>query len=502
MVGQAAGIIGIGVAFAKTSDYIKQSVVQVAALDDATRKVGAKIDVGDTGLGLLRDNAREVGLEFNTMAEEVAEAQNYLALAGFDLNKTLQATDDLVAVQKASGESMAVVADIITDVSTAYRYSADELGIVGDMAVYTSSKFNTSVGQLGEAYKYVVPVAKNANLELSDLNGYLGVLANNAIKGSMAGTVMRSAVTRLTAPTKAAADEFAKYNIQLYDSEGNFKGFNQSMKIVEASMKNMNEEQRNAFMQTVFGQEAISGLNVIFNEGVDSITDYGNAIEGAEGKAKDMATFMEEGIGGALRANNLQMAETKNIVGTMFEGLSVEIINDLTEALKNANDELKKTEEESSNVLVGTYDALKEGAQIVGGGVGGFLQNTASILNFATGGLFGAPGDVVSGVGGGIRGNLAARGENVRLGLPVGRGEAGAGLLEDVRAGRVGTGLGPLQQGLALPGQTISAPFSLTINTGGAPLTRDDTDQASTVLKGAMDQWWDQKLKESMNGLR
>ncbi|MGL5191594.1 MAG: phage tail tape measure protein, partial [Cetobacterium sp.] len=455
-------------------------------LDDAVRTAGSKIGVDSSGLALMRENAREVGVEFNVMAEEVATAQNYLALAGFDLEKTLAATDDLVAAQKASGESMATVADIITDVSTAYRYSAEDLGKVGDMAVYTSSKFNTSVGQLGEAYKYIVPVAKNAGLELNDLNSYLGVLANNAIKGSQAGTVMRAAVTRITAPTKEAASQMRRFGIQAYDSQGNFKGFNEVMTQIQKTLPKMTDKQRAMFMQTVFGQEAISGLNVIFGEGVDKIVEYGNAIENSEGTAKNMAKFMEDGMGGSIRGLNKQFKETKLIVGSIFEGVSTSVITDLTDALKNANEELKKNQEENSDFLVGFYEVMKTGskwtAETMIEAIGGFGLNTVKLFDTLTLGGFTLLPDVVEIGGVALGSDISEIGQRQR---------AERTFMEQT-----------LTTGGVMDFGGFNPTLNLTLNNNGGIMDRESTNQAVNALNSTLDTWYDRRMKSEMNRLR
>lgn len=477
LVGKAAGVMAIGLAFSKVKDYIGSSITEVAEFDRALRTAGSKMGVDEDGLGVLGENARQVGLEFNTMAKDVAVAQNYLALAGFDLEKTTKATDDLVAVQKASGESMATVADIITDVSTAYRYSADELGIVGDMAVYTSSKFNTGVAELGEAYKYVVPVAREAGLELSDLNGYLGVLANNMIKGSQAGTIMRASITRLQAPTKEAAAQLRRYGIETFNrTTGEWMGYNEVLKQIGNELPKMTDKQRALFMQTVFGQEAISGMNILFGEGIGKIEGYGNAIAKSEGQAKEMAKFMDAGLDGSIKSLNVNLNETKLLVGTMFEGISVKALEDATGIIKNLNEQISKDQQETADFLTGFYEIMSTGSGAIGGFVGDFISNTADIINTA-------------GTGGGARNLLQDFGSNVSfLGF---QDRASRQFLDDASKGKAPTNIGG-----------FSPTLNLTIQTNGGPLTRDQTNPAIQALESTLDNWYDNKMKKEINRLR
>ena len=491
-IGTAVGVVAVGTAFKKAGEFIGSSVTQIAALDDATRIAGSKIGVTDEELQQLRDSAREVGLEFNTTGEEVAKAQNFLALAGFSLEDTIAATDDLVAVQKASGESMSTVADIVTDVSTAYKINADEIGRVGDMAVYTSSKFNTSVAQLGEAYKYVATSGKEAGVELSDLNAMLGVMANSGIKGSQAGTSLNMMFTKLKAPTKEASKLLKKYNIQLYDQEGNFKGVNNVLGQSEKALSKMTDKQKAYFKRIVLGEQGTRAFNIVTSEGVDKVNEFGNAIDESNGKAKEMADFIEGGLGGSVRGLKTEFSEIKNITGEIFEPVAADIYDGLTESLRKANEALRENKEENKDFITGMYETTKEAGKLMVDTTTGFVSNTAGILNFATGGLFTAPGDIIKPAAGEY---FTGKGEQARLQREDPERETiEREFIERTRNGEA-TGGGMMR----LP--NLNSDLNLTINTGGAPLDRETATKVNNDFNNALDQWWNNKLETEMNGL-
>ncbi|MGL5853668.1 MAG: phage tail tape measure protein [Cetobacterium sp.] len=481
MVGKAAGIAAVGVAFNAVKNNIVESVKMAADFDNSLRSVAAKVGVGSEGMGMLGDVALGVSTKYGVAAKDVASAQNYLALAGFTNEQILKATEKLVSVQIASGESMAVVSDIITDVSTAYGYSADELGKVGDMAVYTSSKFNTSVGQLGEAYKYVVPIAKNAGLGLNDLNSYLGVLSNNLIKGSQAGTVMRAAVTRITAPTKEAASQMKRFGIEAFEKgTGKFKGFNEVMTQIQKALPKMTDKQRAMFMQTVFGQEAISGLNVIFGEGVDKVTDYGNAIDKSTGKSEQMAKFMNSGLEGSINKMNTSFSKTQIIVGGIFSGISSEGVEDVTKATDKLNKSLENGNKQANDFLTGIYLSTSTGAKAIFSAMGGFVSNTADLVNLTTGNFF---KNIAGGTGDLLTSGFTEIGERRRAEKLF--------LSETLPGGNV----------TDISGQ-FSPTINLTLNNNGGIINKETTDLVKNELEGMMNDWRQKMFKSEMNRLR
>lgn len=344
LIGKAAGIVSVGYAFKKTTDLIGQSVVAYTEFDDSLRKTGSKLNLTDVEMKSLANSTRSVALEFNSTGKAVSDAQEYLALAGYNLKEIQAASPTVVAAQRATGESMQLVSDIATDTASSYGYMANELNFVTDRMVYTTTAFNTNFAQMGEAMKYVAPVAKNAGLEFADLNAYIGVAANSGIKASQAGTALRAMFLRIQAPSKMAEKQLKKYNIQLYDNKGKFIGVNNALALMEKKMGTMTEKQKAFFMQQVFGTEAMSTANIIFKEGIDNIIAYGDAIDGATGKTEAMAKYMDAGIGGMLRSLDSQKDAIKLTLGEAFEPVAYEFVRILRDGAKDFNEVLENSE--------------------------------------------------------------------------------------------------------------------------------------------------------------
>lgn len=311
--------LSIGAGATAVGELVKTSISDYIKYDDSLRKTGAKIQATNEQMIKLSESTREVGRRFNANPLIVSDAQEYLALAGYSLEQIQQASPLIIQAQKATGESMQLVSDIATDTASAYGYMANELDYVTDRMVLTTSKFNTDFAQIGEAMKYVAPIAKQARLEFSDLNAYIGVLANSGTKGSSAGTALRQIFLKLQSPTQLATKLLKKYKIELYDTKGNFVGVNESILRMEKGLKRATEKEKAFFYQQMFGSESMSALKIILDTGVESIIKFGDEIDLATGKTKEMANFMEQGLGGSLRKIENRLADLKLEIGETFE---------------------------------------------------------------------------------------------------------------------------------------------------------------------------------------
>lgn len=353
---KAAGILSIGYAFKKTSDYIVSATTTYAEFDDSLRKTTSKLGLDDTGLKVLADSTKKVALEYRTTAKEVSDAQEYLALAGYTLEEIQAASPMVIAAQKATGESMQLVSDIATDTASSYGFLANQLDFVTDRMVYTTTKFNTNFAQLGEAMKYVAPIAKQAGMNFADLNAYIGVLANSGIKGSQAGTSLRMAFLRLQAPTKSAENLLKKYNVRLYKANGEFIGINNAMYRVEKATKKMSEQQKAFFLQQLFGAEAMSAINILFDEGIKKVAEYGDNVEDSTGKTKEMARTMDAGLGGMFRAFEIEKAGLKTVVGEIFDPVAYDFVKIISEGIGELRKSLEYDLENNQKRLMGLYE--------------------------------------------------------------------------------------------------------------------------------------------------
>lgn len=366
IAGNLAGIVSAGVIFNQAKDYVISSVNAYADLDDSLRKTGAKIQATDEQMISLKESTREVALQFHTTAKEVSDAQEYLALAGYSLKEIQDASPIVIAAQKATGESMQLVSDIATDTASSYGYMADELNYVTDRMVYTTNKFNTNFAQLGEAMKYVAPIANQTGMEFSDLNSYLGVLANSGIKGSQAGTALRQSFLRLQAPTGVASKLLKRYKVDLYNTKGEFVGVNEAMLKIEKATQKMTEKQRAFFLQQLFGTEAMSSINILFKEGVENIIEYGKAIDSSTGTTRQMAMYMEEGLGGMKRAFEGEKSALQSLIGEIFDPIAYRFLYILSEGMEEVRENIDNDKSKWQKIVAGAGAYIGEGLGFAG----------------------------------------------------------------------------------------------------------------------------------------
>lgn len=307
-----APLVAIGGIASKIGMDFKAGLSEVQALSGAT---GAE-------LAELEDQARELGSTTKFSAQEVTEGFKYMSLAGWDVQQSLDGIDGVLNLAAASGEDLGRVSDILTDSISAFGDEAEDAGRYADVLAAASSNANTDVAGLGESFKMVAPVAGSLGYSLEDTATALGLMANSGIKGSQAGTALRSALTNLASPTEKMKKEMDNLGISIQDSNGEMKPLDALLGDLRESFSGLSEEQQASAASSIFGKEAMSGMLAIVNAGDSDFNKLSKAIENSDGVAEEMADTMQNNLSGKL--TNLKSA---------LEELAIKIFDALEPAL-------------------------------------------------------------------------------------------------------------------------------------------------------------------------
>lgn len=294
--------------------------VPIAAVGGLALKTAADFDAGmsevqsisgATGkdFDALRAKAREMGEKTQFTATQSAEALKYMAMAGWDTDKMLSGLPGVMNLAAASGEELGRVSDIVTDAMTAFGMSADKATHFSDVLAQVSAKSNTNVGLMGDTFKYVAPVAGALGYSVEDTGLAIGLMANQGIKGSQAGTALRSMLTRLAAPTKEVSGTMQKLGVHLTDSQGKMLPFRDVIKQLREKFKGLSEEQKAQAAASIAGERGMSGLLAIVNAGGKDFDALSASIDHCDGAAQHMADVRMDNLSGQWKLLKSQLQE-------------------------------------------------------------------------------------------------------------------------------------------------------------------------------------------------
>ncbi|GHY01039.1 phage tail tape measure protein [Vibrio cholerae] len=279
--------------------------VNVAAdFEEKMSGVGAVANATDQQLAQLTATARKLGAETSFSASQSADGMKYLAMAGFKTNQIIAAMPGLLDLAKATGmgEDLGTTSDIASDILSGFGLLPEQMGQLSDVLAKTTTTANTDLRLLGETMKYVGPVARSAGMDLQETAAMAGLLSNVGIKGSQAGTTLRSMVLNLAAPTGAAAKTLQKLGISTKDASGDMRNMVEILGDVAKATENMGSAEQLEALVDIMGKEPATGFQELINqEGAGGVTKYLEVLRTADGAAAQIAAKMGDNARGKLK---------------------------------------------------------------------------------------------------------------------------------------------------------------------------------------------------------
>ncbi|WP_323110478.1 phage tail tape measure protein [Klebsiella variicola] len=365
-----------------------------------------RMDKGDSRFTVLREQAKKLGAETAFSSSDAAQGQAFLAMAGFT-PEAIQAAlpgvlDTAIAGGALSGDiSLGETADIGASVLKQFGLQATDMGRVGDVLAGTFTRSSTNLSALGDTMKYTGPVAAALGISLEEAAAMAGVLANNGLRGSDAGTAMRASLTRLSAPTGAAAKALKELGVSVADSRGKLRPVEQILGDLYKATKKYGDTDQISFFKDIAGEEAMVGLQTLVKSvGSGDLQRLIAELKKAQGESASTAKKMSDNLGGDI--SNLSSA---------WEGLQIQISDTVNGPLRSLVQWLDETISRIT-VWVKANPRLAQTLLLV---VGGALALTVAIgaLSLAVGILIGPLAKLQLGFtvltgGRGILGTIAA----------------------------------------------------------------------------------------------
>lgn len=369
-----APILGVGTVSSKVAIDFESAMLQVAATMGITSQ---EIANGSEDFEKLEQAAKDMGASTQFSASEAAQALNYLALAGYDANKSVEVLPKVLNLAAAGGLDLAYASDLVTDSMAALGLETEDTDGFIDQLAKTSQKSNTSVAQLGEAILTVGGTAKTLAGGTTELNTALGILADNGIKGSEGGTALRNVILSLSSPTDKARKTFDKLGVSAFDANGNMRPINETLSDLNEALDGMSDSARGDILSDLFEKNDLKSVEALMSNMVDRTFDLGGAlkelgidVDNNKDKIRDLADGFTEATD---KPEFLAKAMTEM-------GLTAEQATGMFDALQQTLSPTGSRFDELTGYIAESEDAAKDMADTMNSGVKGRLSEMSSAL--------------------------------------------------------------------------------------------------------------------------
>jgi TP901 family phage tail tape measure protein len=372
----ATSVMGAGMALAGFGASLVApmgaAVQQAGSLEHAMNKVRALAEATPAEFMKLTEHARQMGMTTVFSATQTAGGMLELARAGYKTEEVLSSVNTVLQLAAAEEQNVGDVAENLVNILKSFGMEATEAARAGDVLSRTSNDTTTSMASLAEGLKFVAPVAAAVGMSIEEVSAYMGVLSNNGLKGTLAGTGLRRMLAELPAPSEQA--KFALHDIGVEIA----RNADNSVNLIETFRRLGAANLSTADAFKIFGVHGATEA-VILSKNVTEIEKFTKRNQEAAGALKEMTDISQSGLVPALTRT-----------GNAIRGLGETIGSPLLAPLKVVVNAFAS--------LIGWVNNIAKAFPILTGILGG-AAGIIGVAAVAIGGLMLAVGGAVMGAG-------------------------------------------------------------------------------------------------------
>lgn len=297
--GASLAAIGAGLGFTakKAMDFESQmsSVKSVMSPDEVNQ-------FGES----LEQLAKKMGAETKYSSLEAAQGIEELIKAGVSVTDIINGgLEGALSLATAGELGLAEAAEIASTALNAFK--DDNLSVIqaADLLAGAANASATSVSEMQHSLAMVSAVASGIGLSFKDTTTALAVFAQNGLKGSDAGTSLKTMLLNLSPSTKEASKKMKELGLltekgtsAFFNANGSIKSVAEIADLLRTKLSHLNEEQRQNALRTMFGADAIRAANILYKEGAKGITNMAEAM--TKIKSADVAATKLDNVKGRI----------------------------------------------------------------------------------------------------------------------------------------------------------------------------------------------------------
>lgn len=377
MMGIAVTATTVGAAV--VSSVNKATDVQKVMVENQNlmRTAGERAATTQKEVNQMYADGERYSVQYGESQKTIAQGYQELIKRGYDGQQALGAMKSILEASKASGDSFDDTMKVTTSTLEAFGMRAESTGGMmrntakaADTLAKAADVTSTSFKSIGVGMEYAGSSAKQSGVSMRETAAILGVLSNNGLEASQAGTSVQRIFTRLAAPTSTATAAMKKYNLSIddfKDKSGHLENVNTIFKKINA---NVPKAERLQFFNQVFGQTAQNAAGILSRTA--ALSDKNSqSLAHVENQLK--TAYSEDYVGKLARRNMNSAKNSEDRFKYASQAIQIEIGRNMLPALQKASVSMANA--------FGRKDTQR-GLQVIANGLGKVAMGLADVVAF------------------------------------------------------------------------------------------------------------------------
>jgi TP901 family phage tail tape measure protein len=277
-----------------------KAIKTAADFEESMNAMGAVAGVPGPQLDKLRKLAIKLGADTAFSANEAAAAMLELSKAGVSTSNImgggLKNTLDLAT---AGNIDLAQAATITSNAMNIFGLSGKRSKEAVDALAGAANASSADVDDLALALQMGGNAAAAAGLTIQETTGVLAMLADQGIRGSDAGTSLKTMLLNLVPTSVKAKETMRELGVNFVNANGEIKSMSEVANVLQSRLGGLTQAQQQAALKVMFGTDAYRAARIVMDSGAEGLSKYIKATS-ESGTAAEVAAARMKGLPGAL----------------------------------------------------------------------------------------------------------------------------------------------------------------------------------------------------------
>ena len=281
----------------------KAAVNTFVEFEDSMMKVNVVTGATAKEFEQLTNSAKDLGAKTRFTARQFSDLQLTLGRKGFDPSQILAMEEAVAKLALATGEDLNLAANVVANSLNAFNLESDESARIANTLASAAANSSVALNTFSTAFGHAGSSAHAVGVDIEELSAMMGVLMDNGIKASKAGTGLRKIFSKLNEVGKP-------FNEVLTEMASGEMTLNDATKLV--------------------GETASNQLLILSNQ-LDKVNELTEGYRTNTGVLDDMAEKMSETTKNKIAVMNSALEAMNLVIGDIIVKQLLPLINKITE---------------------------------------------------------------------------------------------------------------------------------------------------------------------------
>ncbi len=314
-----------------------KSVGSFASFETELNTFRVTADATGAEMAQISDTAKQLGADLTlpgVTAQDAAEGLAQLSRAGLDVQDSVDGIRGVLQLATAAAIDNETAVLLVAGALNAFKLAGTDAERVADLLAASSKESQGSIEDMGLALQQAAAASAQAGISVEDTIAILTQLGRAGLRGSDAGTSLRTAILRIINPSKQAKEALEGLGVQLRDLDGNIRP--EAFGEIASQAAKLGPALRDQTIALIGGQDAFRAISILGREGADGLNEMRDATQEA-GVAAELAAARTQGLAGSTENLKNQFQTLGLSIGEASAGPLKTFVNSLAQSVSGIN---------------------------------------------------------------------------------------------------------------------------------------------------------------------